>query len=631
MSNVLEALLQGEYRRGLEWYHTLEIPTPDEHRWASSCYFNLGFPLDARDLLLRARANGCEAANIELVTVHRQLGEVDESRSLLAELDPSKLHAFDRTLYWREVFGVCYANDDLQQGRDAWTSSFGDDRATSLQAGIAQCLGMVYAALGQDRRAERYFDEALKRATAARAAYVHLGRAACHTRMGRHEEAQADLHAAVQFAPLVPAISAVLSYHQGAAAWTKGDLHEARRCWTSSVALAHDRHDLETECYAQLGLAALDTPKDIAATRRALSRANATSVTRVTQALVSLRRGALAHHDGEACARTLLETASMNFSRLNRLREAAWADLHLAEHLLSRGDVTAEDVLSRVTDRRHALGSGAAFVPELRALPLVRAHLTRLPQNHYLRTLLADMQMCHLVVPLEVRLVTLGDARLLVDGKPARLEMVRSLEVFAYLLRRPRRTISEMAADLFPDEDPKKAKNYLHQARYDLERAAPGLRIPPDTCRRYSVQCDGPTLSWDVLEVVQALHERSTFSVRRALEAYSGPFLAASDSVWATEEREEVAWSVVRVALELIEECFVRAEYEQCLYLAGRLLEIDPYDDAPSEYLVKAVRALNGNVAARHTVSRLISRHQHDMGSVPTNLLKLQAELLNLN
>jgi len=264
-------------------------------------------------------------------------------------------------------------------------------------------------------------------------------------------------------------------------------------------------------------------------------------------------------------------------------------------------------------------------------LPRVQAHLARLPAGHYLRTWLEDARTQAGARPFEVRLVTLGDARLLVDGRPARLDLARSPELLAYLLRRPGKTLPQIAADLSPDEDPKKTKNYLHQARYDLEKAAPGVSIPHGPGRTYAVRWDGPVLTWDVFDLEAALRERSEEGIERALHLYAGPFLPGSDSTWASEERADMAWSVVRVGLELIEEWYAQEEYAKCVSLAGRLLEVDPYDEPLGEYLVKAARALRGDVTARRTVNRLVARHVQEMGGVSPLLLELQRELNLLN
>lgn len=637
MTEVLRALLAGAYQAGLSHHEALGAPSAADHRWAGLCAFNLGQPLRARDLLLQARAAGATAANIELATVARQLGELAEARGLLERLSPAVLTPFDRALYWRELSLQRFGADDLltatEAAEAAWACTFDAPHGGGLRPGIGLCLGLVYAARGHDRRAETYLSAALETATPGRGAYLHMVRAACRSRAGHHGGARDDLAAASLLAPQAPGIGPVLAYHLGAAAWALGALDEAAAWWAQAATAAGEACEPETECYAQLGLAAVATVRaDLTLGRRYLARAGVTAVTPVATALLTLRRGALAARGGESAARDLLTSARDALLALQRTREAGWAELHLAEHLLATGSIAgADELLGAATDRRHALGCGAALVPELRGLGRVRAYLASRPAGHYLRALWDDALAGQEALPFDLRLITLGEARLLVDGRPARLDLARSLEMLAFMLRRPGQTMSQIAATLSPDEDPKRAKNYLHQARYDLARGAPGLTLAHDADRGYRVRWGGVTLSWDVWDVEAALGERSEAGMNRALALYAGSFLPAAEGTWVSEERSDMAWSVVKVGLELIEEWYVQREFAKCVALAGRLLEVDPYDEPLAEYLVKAARALNGDVAARRAVNRLVARHVQEMGSAPTSLLGLQSELNMMN
>ena len=96
--------------------------------------------------------------------------------------------------------------------------------------------------------------------------------------------------------------------------------------------------------------------------------------------------------------------------------------------------------------------------------------------------------------------MSLGQAQLLADGQPVRFALKRTVEILCYLLRFPHRRREHLLVALWPDTDPKKAVNYLHQMRHDLEQSVSGLSVAYDRrAHTYALVHPGIELTWDGL------------------------------------------------------------------------------------------------------------------------------------
>ena len=634
VNGILAAFLAGEYADGLALYRQLATPSGADHRWAGACALHLGEALLARPLFLRARAAGYAGADVGLASAHRVTSEVELARSALDRIHaPETLPATERALYWREVGMLHTWNGQLVDAtaalEDAWACTFesGTEALTGL---VGQALAFVYGQRGLDAHAEPLLDAALEHENPARRPYVLSARALRRLYLGRFDEARADLEAARAAQASVPAIQPLLAYNTGLLEWALGQLEAADEQFGAACTLARMAGDREMEGYASLGRAQVAAALgNETGARAALARVGMLAVTPHLENLLAFRKVTL---EGSGNETTLneLRSAAIAFQATHRLREAALVELHIAEvHLVASCIDEAEAALTRATDLRHALLSGAALVPELRQLPAVRRHLSQLTDGHYAKVLHTD-SLARGAVPMDVQLLTLGDARLLVDGRVASFDYTRALELLTYLLRRPGRSAEQIITDLF-DDDPKLARNYFHQVRYALMRVVPGLKIPASPKRTYTVSWAGPHFTWDVQMCEEALALHSEAGLMRALDLYGGAFLPAADGEWARGEREDMAWRMLKVGLELLESWYDDRQYDRCVTLAGRLLEVDPFDEAISAYLVRAVRQLGGDGSARRTVARLARRFEVELGEVPPALLDLQRDFSELN
>lgn len=624
MNAILSRIAEGRYATGLEVFRSLADPTPEDERLAGVCLFNLHELQQAQDLLLQARANGCEAAGIDLASVYRHMGLVDLSREALDQVDPARLTDFDRVLALRERGAQHFTAGDVLAASEvlerAWALVHVAASGWILRPAVGHALGLAYADRGLDRLAADHFTEALRTANPARAVQLHAARALCLTYLGDLDQAARDLDAASEGRDLAPLVTPYVAYVAAVAAVARGRLDAADAGFGEAAAVARAAHEPETEAYAELGRCAIATAAG--QTERAggfLERARRLSINDKARALVAMRAGARAVRARQPAAFSLLEQAQAEFGRLGLLRETAWTHLHIAAaHLAFDAPDAAMAALARATDVRHALGGGASLVIELRMLPQLDPWLAGLGDDAYATVLRDDLRRVADVAPAGLELVTLGAHELHLDGRRIRLDLRRSVEVLAYLMDNPGVPLERVLLDLFPERDSAHGRSYFHQVRYELARAVPGLKVPFDAARRsYHVRAEGLSLTSDVERLRQAVARGGETGLMAALGLHRGPFLPSADSEWAVATREDVAWSLMRLGLSVLRDRHLRGDHDGCQQLAERLLEVDPLHVSLMEFLVASVRAIEGDVAAQGMAERLMRRFERDIGTRP--------------
>ena len=611
-------------------FNALPTSTPEDERWAGVCLFNLQSLHRARDLLLRARAGGCEAAGIELSTVYRQLGLMDLARSTLTAVDVERLSTFDRALVLREWGVQRYTAGDVAGASEvlerAWAVAHEACDAWVILPAIGQALGVSYADRGFDRTAVAYLTEALTRANPARAVQLLATRSLCRTHLGELAEAGRDLADAEEHSERVPLVRPYLTYVTGVLQLMRGRLGAAEARFAAAAAAGRAAQEPETEAYAELGRCAIATAHgrlDEAAGFLARARLLATNEKLETLAL--LRECAILTRRGHGAAVRLGEAASEVFERLGLLREHGWCRLHVAAaHLASGHDRAATRALAEAAGVRHALGGGAWMVRELRLLPPVASLLARLAEDAYPRVLYLDLCRISAAEPVPLELRTLGSAELRLDARRVRLDLRRSVEVLAFLLLNPETTLDDVLLELFPDSEARRARSYFHQVRYELARAVPGLSIPyRHSDRTYAIRSDGLDLDADVTRLRCALAAGDEPGLSEALRLYRGPFLPDADSEWARVVREELVRSLRRLGVEVLDEVRARGDHRRRLEFAEALVEVDPLDETLNQQVVEASRDVGGSRAARSAAERLSRRFERELGLVPPWLARL--------
>lgn len=220
-----------------------------------------------------------------------------------------------------------------------------------------------------------------------------------------------------------------------------------------------------------------------------------------------------------------------------------------------------------------------------------------------------------------MRLSLFGAPSISLDGSEHPLPFERRTQLFAYLaLKRTWVARDELAALLWPDQDPKLAQTNLRKALFRLQGLPGADRL--DTQGR-TLRCDLPT---DVHDFELALREER---IDDALALRSGELLAGFDHAtndawtgWLGFERERLrtAWrSAVQQHLQ------GELPAAQAVDLARRLLDDDPLDESAArlamDWLVRAGQGAKARQLGREFVARL----REELGVEPS------AELRALN
>ncbi|WP_202630531.1 BTAD domain-containing putative transcriptional regulator [Deinococcus alpinitundrae] len=387
-----------------------------------------------------------------------------------------------------------------------------------------------------------------------------------------------------------------------------------------------------TEYLAELGLASVLTVQaEYDAARAHLLRAEHLSGNVWEQALFALRSGGWAAAQGQA-AQPQLEAARDAFTKLDLPREMAWAELHLAACALPARPAEALTALRRAVNHRHRLGSGASLLSELRLLPSLVQFMALHPTEPPIQTLLGDRRDMGISEPLHLRLVTFGRAHLLADGQEVQLRLKRMLELLTFLLLRGPVSRDTIVLNLWPDDDPRKAVNYFHQANHLLKSAAPALRLAFDKkLATYTLLCEGSVLSSDIGDIKRLLSADDENLQLRALELYTGPFLPQVEAQWAREEGDSVEWSMISTALGLMARWSREGRYDKCKSLSRRLVEVFPCDESLVEYLVEATLHIDGSVAAQRTLLEAGGRAALVLNQTPDWMGRLNTRIHQLN
>ena len=671
---ILESLLSGQPLDGLLRFQTLTDADPESECWAGWCLLNLDRPLEALELLTRARNRGFQDAGVIVALAYRLQGDLERTDNLLTELNKmdssgskstasslAGLSVFAQALAARERGAMAYIHGNLREAITAFERGYelasGDARGDRALAWFVGPLGHFLAEQGRDEQALKYLNRAL---TLARknVATLLISRAISLARIGRFAEAQSDLESAEHNegqSPMLP----MLKYTQGVVDSMRGLNEAAANAHLESLALARDAGHAQVEFYSSLHLAGIATQDDSFAIARAhLNRARLLAQDVKMHAWLALRHGALlvraAAVGGEAGGLKSLEAALQGFESLSLERETGLVHLHLAEAKLrvaSEHSVGLEQGQSpqrspehapehwdeqhglthllRVVDARHALGNGTVFAVELRGLPAVFEHLSALGERgSYLKVLLDDWRSLEQHGPSQVTLTTLGGYGLALNGRPIRVNtsLPRTVETLAYLLDKGEATLEQIQHDVFTEVGPQQARAYIHLVKQLVTKAIPGLSLPfSKQTRKYSLRHPSLRLYWDALEVKRALNIPGDLGARKAMVLYTGPFLPRSESAWAEEYRMDLEWSVARAGLLALEDLFQLERFEPCIELAERLLEINPMDIGVSVLLVRAVKELSGTLEARSKLDQLSARFVSQIGVVPDPLIELQA------
>ncbi len=630
---ILKHLLAGDETAAWLLYQSIDRPSAQEDRFAGWALINLERHLEAQDLLTRAVQRGCIEARIELATVQRSQGSFQDALLTLNALEHLSFQtSFDEALYWREkgmvYFSLSQSQFALMALNASWDIIQREPDLQCLRAAAVQSLGMFFLFQRQYQRAVHYFSAGLEGLVVlSRELRIRLQRARCQVYLGAFSDAKMDFDFLEQHLPAHPALRGEVQYNQALLFRATEAWSDSEELFLSAAKLARAAEEPELAFYAEINAATVMVMQNkLEQARILLVRAKSIARSPRDHATWNWRQGYYLLHSRPLEAMPLLESAATAFADMNLPRETLACWLNHAEAARRAGWLerakqslqTAVDVTSTADDAFAAI--------ELALLPDLKTWLTELPvwQNILLPAIMdSSVQV--------LELVTLGKSQLRVNGRAVSLRMTRTVEILAFLLKKPNRTKSDILVGLFPDSDPEQAINYFHKAKQLLTQAVPSLTIAFDPKRKmYSVKCQSE-LQCDFLHFQYLLSGHHYADVLDVLNAYTGAFLPEANSQWASEEREALAWNVVKIGLETLQQWFEAGEDQKCLSLAVRLLDIEPYNPALSEYLVTVTLRLEGEVAAKRELQRVNQKFLVELGEVPMELRQLGQNLLQLN
>ena len=213
-----------------------------------------------------------------------------------------------------------------------------------------------------------------------------------------------------------------------------------------------------------------------------------------------------------------LVVVAKKFKEMGLLQEQGWVRLHIAEMHRQLGDeenmVRELDELQKLAvtlQNNHFLAREWTLVPKLRETALL-THPKIAGKS-----------------PDVLEIYTMGEEKLVLNGKVVNVRMTKAVEIIAYFLEYGKVSLKKMLVDVFADEEPKAARNYFHQFKFELNNRVPGLTVEYDAAERlYSLHTEADVL-WDVAEL----------RAGRKMGAL-GIFLPGSGSEWALLAESEL-------------------------------------------------------------------------------------------
>lgn len=640
-TQISEHIRIGEYQRAVEAFRSLSNPTAIDKRWGGlALYLIDGNYTETVNTLQSAIAEGCMEAHIELASVFDRKGKIKLAYKMLDKINPikDKLSPLDAAFYYRQLAALDSGAGKLEQALEhielAWYQTFlSEEAAKRSRYGIAILMSTIYSIMGQDFLASEYMDIAIQEANPTRKNNLYLNQVITLGHLGELGRAQ-NIVDAVQTNGL-PELAIRKLDRQGFLHRNLNCLEDAKNCYEQAVVQAKEHNFNSALVFATMLLATVHLELgNLSESRKYIAQAKIIPKSKRAQMHLNFREASLISYLGNKNAEELFQKAINAFEEASSHEILACIYLHFAEHKLRFGEAAeAESLMCKATDIRHSVGKAAIIPMEIRTLNRVLDYLDVLPEEHYAKVIYVDYLEKGKIQkkPKVVSLQSLGEEAIFIDGESVRLTMNRAVEIACYLLRYPQSKLEDIILALFPDDDPKRAKNYFHQSRYDLESAVPGLKVPYDVkTRSYSVIHNNYEFEWDVEKLEYSLNTAIPDDVFQMLMSYNGAFLPSSSTEWAEQERENIAWSALKVGLQMLEQWYDSGEYNKCLDLASKLRDIDPYNESLVLYILEATHKLEGDVIAKLKVAQFEKLFEEEVGEFPIQLDSLFVESKNL-
>lgn len=518
----LESAVQGwafleRFEDGITAYERLASPSPKDDRWVGVCYFQLFRDLDALEALFRAANRGEEGARVFLAHVLPFVERAEEASEELRRTNFDLLTDYDKALYHRvrsireETGGNL--REALKAAEEAWKRIQGVPEYAVLAPSILAQLAILHGRIGRSQRALWFLERALLSTSSSEQLKVRFRRASLLVKLGRFREATTELDALELTADLEP-FQAERLWLLGEIALANGSMGLAVQRFKQGIEVAARLQISYEEFLCQLALVCILGFNG--------DHAKASDHLRRAQALISDKSDRLVFRFREVQlnlvlqrytpqhARQELEGLVIAFGEMGLMQEQALVRLHLADLLRRQGSLGWERELDEIHALSVSLQNPALVARELPLLPDLREIAFKTHPR------IAGE------APTVLEILTLGDERMSLDGKPVHIPLRRGVEVLAYFLENKAVSLRKIMADVFPDEKPSAAKSYFHQFRHQLRENLDGIAIEYDSeAKMYRLKSE-IDIVWDVGEL----------RAGRVIGT-SGLFLPSSGNDWA--------------------------------------------------------------------------------------------------
>jgi predicted ATPase/DNA-binding SARP family transcriptional activator len=227
------------------------------------------------------------------------------------------------------------------------------------------------------------------------------------------------------------------------------------------------------------------------------------------------------------------------------------------------------------------------------------------------------------------RLRLLGPVQIERGGKVVRgFESRKALALLCYLAVHDRPLTRTHLADLFWSDKPEaRGRGNLSRVLHNLTTLLPGCLIAD----RDHVQFQRTPALWLDVFAFEELAQGSASALTAAVDLYRDEFMAGiflddcpDFETWLVAEREQWRQRVVEVLDSLIAHHTERAEYEQGLRFASRLLSLDPWrEEAHRQMMLLLARSgqRSAALAQYETCRRILAQELRVEPSAQTNML----------
>ena len=191
---VLESPVQGwaylqDYERGMDEYKKLRSPTAKDDRWVGECHFQLCDDFTASEQFYQSTDRGNEASKVDLALVTNFIGSPKELKSLLDDVEFSKLHLKDKALFYRTRSIYEQWNGNLHSALSYAAQSLNICQTATLRSRILTQMGWLQARAGFPELSDWFFDQALQKTSKLEKVKVVFQYAYILALLGRYENA----------------------------------------------------------------------------------------------------------------------------------------------------------------------------------------------------------------------------------------------------------------------------------------------------------------------------------------------------------------------------------------------------------------------------------------------------------